>query len=145
MTEQVQLACCISSTDPANPVGLEIWLDHTQIYNNEQVTEAVDFVYDFDDADAEHQLRFVMKNKTQEHTQVDADNNILTDSCISIENLSFDEIPLGQIFIDQAIYQHDFNGTAEAVRDKFFGIMGCNGTVTLSFTCPIYLWLLEHM
>jgi hypothetical protein len=86
-----------------------------------------------------------MKNKTQEHTQVDADNNILTDSCISIENLSFDEIPLGQIFIDQAIYQHDFNGTAEAVRDKFFGIMGCNGTVTLSFTCPIYLWLLEHM
>jgi hypothetical protein len=145
MSEQVQLACRISATDPANPVGLEIWLDHTQIYNNEQVTESVDFVYELADADAEHQLRFVMKNKTQEHTQVDADNNILTDSCISIENLSFDEIPLGQIFIDQAVYEHDFNGTADAVQDQFFGTMGCNGTVSLSFTCPIYLWLLEHM
>lgn len=145
MTEQVQLACCISSTDPANPVGLEIWLDHTQIYNNEQVTETVDFVYDFDDADAEHQLRFVMKNKTEAHTLVDSDGNIVTDSCICIENLSFDQIALGQMFIDQAVYDHDFNGTADAIRDKFFGIMGCNGTVALSFTCPIYLWLLENM
>jgi hypothetical protein len=86
-----------------------------------------------------------MKNKTTEHTQIDADGNILTDSCICIENLSFDQIALGQMFIDQAVYEHDFNGTADAIKDKFFGIMGCNGTVTLSFTCPIYLWLLENM
>jgi len=145
MSEQVQLACRISATDPANPVGLEIWLDDSQIYNSEQVTEAVDFAYDFADTDSDHQLRFVMKNKTSEHTTVDADGNILTDSCISIENLSFDQIELGQIVTDQAVYEHNFNGTADDIQDIFFGIMGCNGTVSLTFTCPIYLWLLENM
>jgi hypothetical protein len=145
MTEQVQLACRINSTDPANPVGLEIWLNEDQIYNCEQVTEAVDFAHDFADTDADHQLRFVMKNKTSEHTTVDADGTILKDSCICIDNLSFDQIKLGQIFIDQATYEHDFNGTADAIQDKFFGIMGCNGTVTLAFTTPVYLWLLENM
>jgi hypothetical protein len=145
MTELVQLACRISSTNPADPVGLEIWLDNTQLYNSEQVTDTVNFTHDFADSDADHHLRFVMKNKTAEHTQVDSDGNILTDSCICIENLSFDQIELGQIVTDQAVYNHDFNGTADAVQDKFFGIMGCNGTVTLSFTTPIYLWLLENM
>lgn len=145
MTDLVQLACRISSTRPADPVGLEIWFDNSQIYNSEQVTDPVDFVYDFADDDADHHLRFVMKNKTARHTRIDADGNILTDSCVCIKNLSFDQIELGHVFVDHAVYQHDFNGTADAVQDRFFETMGCNGTVSLKFTCPIYLWLLEHM
>ena len=145
MTEQVQLACRISATNPANSVGLEIWLDDTQIYNTEHVVDPVNYTHEFADTDGEHQLRFVMKNKTAEHTQIDSNGNIVTDSCICIENLSFDQIELGQVFIDQTVYEHDFNGTADAIQDKFFGIMGCNGTVSLTFTCPIYLWLLENM
>ena len=42
-------------------------------------------------------------------------------------------------------FQHDFNGTQPEIKDTFFGEMGCNGTVSLRFTTPIYLWLLEHM
>ena len=145
MTDQVQLACCISSTDPDSKIGLEIWLDDTKIYNSEHVSEPVNFVYDFEDVEADHQLRFVMKNKTQAHTQVDDAGTILKDSCICIDRLSFDQIELGQIFIDQAVYEHDFNGSADAIRDQFFGTMGCNGTVGLAFTTPIYLWLLESM
>jgi len=44
-----------------------------------------------------------------------------------------------------AQYQHDFNGTGNPTIDKFYGEMGCNGTVSLKFTTPIYLWLLENM
>jgi hypothetical protein len=145
MTEQVQLACEISSTNPTAAVGLEIWLDSTQIYNTEHVAEPINFAHDFADTDGEHQLRFVMKNKTPDHTTIDADGNILTDCRICINNLSFDEINLGQIFIEQAVYEHNFNGTADTVQDQFYGEMGCNGTVTLAFTTPIYLWLLENM
>ena len=145
MTEHVQLACCISSTDPDSKIGLEIWLDSTKIYNSEHISTPVDFVYDVEDVEADHHLRFVMKNKTQAHTQVDDAGTILKDSCICIDRLSFDQIELGQIVIDQAVYEHDFNGTADAIKDKFFGIMGCNGTVSLAFTTPVYLWLLENM
>ena len=145
MTDQVQLDCCISITDPDSKIWLEIWLDSTKIYNSEHVSAPVNFVYDFEDVEADHQLRFVMKNKTLDHTKVDANGDIVKDCCICIDHLSFDEIELGQIFIDQAVYEHDFNGTADAVRDKFYGQMGCNGTVSLAFTTPIYLWLLENM
>ena len=145
MTDQVQLACTISSTNPTAAVGLEIWLDSRQIYNTEHVADPVNFVHEFADSNSEHQLRFVMKNKTHDHTTIDADGNILTDCRICINNLSFDEINLGQIFIEKSIYEHNFNGTADIVQDQFYGEMGCNGTVTLAFTTPIYLWLLENM
>ena len=145
MTDQVQLACTISSLDPTAAVGLEIWIDDTQIYNTEHVTETVNFAHDFADADGDRQLRFVMKNKTHDHTKIDEAGNILSDCRICINNLSFDEIDLGQIFIEQAVYEHDFNGTADKIKDQFYGEMGCNGTVTLAFTTPIYLWLLENM
>ena len=145
MTDQVQLACRIGNTDPVAKIGLEIWLDDTKIYNSEHVSEPVDFSHDFADSDSDHLLRFVMKNKTLDHTKVDDDGDIVKDCCICIDNLSFDEIELGQIFIDQAVYEHDFNSTADPVQDKFYGQMGCNGTVSLAFTTPIYLWLLENM
>jgi hypothetical protein len=145
MTDKVQLACTISSTNPTAAVGLEIWLDDTQIYNTEHVADPVNFVHEFADTDGEHQLRFVMKNKTHDHTTTDEVGNILSDCRISVSDVSFDEIKLGQIFIEKSIYEHNFNGTADPVKDKFYGEMGCNGTVTLAFTTPIYLWLLENM
>jgi len=145
VTDQVQLACTISSLDPTAVVGLEIWIDNTQIYNTEHVTKTVNFTYDFEDSNEEHQLQFVMKNKTPDHTTIDETGNILSDCRICINNLSFDEIDLQQIFIEQAVYEHNFNGTADTIQDQFFGEMGCNGTLTLAFTTPIYLWLLDNM
>jgi len=145
MTNQVTLACTVSSTDPDAKIGLEIWLDDTQVYNTEHVADPVNFVYEFADTDGEHQLRFVMKNKTPDHTTIDADGNILTDCRICINKLSFDGIDLGQIFIEKSVYEHNFNGTADTVQDKFYGEIGCNGTVTLAFTTPVYLWFLENI
>ena len=145
MTDQIQLACTVTSTNPTSAVGLEIWIDDTQIYNTEHVSEPINFVHELADTDGEHQLRFVMKNKTHDHTTIDTDGNILTDCRICINNLNFNEIQLGQIFIEKSVYEHNFNGTADTVQDKFYGEMGCNGTVTLEFTTPIYLWLLENM
>ena len=145
MTDQVQLTCTISSTNPTAAVGLEIWINDTQIYNTEHVSKTVNFAHEFADTDGEHQLQFVMKNKIHDHTKIDEAGNILSDCRICIEKLSFDEIDLQQIFIEQAVYEHDFNGTADPIQDQFFGEMGCNGTLTLAFTTPIYLWLLENM
>jgi hypothetical protein len=145
MTDKVQLACTISSTDSNAKIGLEIWLDDTQIYNTEHVADLISFTHDFDDVDGDHQLQFVMKNKTCDHTTIDSEGNILSDCRICISDLSFDEIKLGTIFTDHAVYEHDFNGTADKIQDKFYGEMGCNGTITLEFTTPVYLWLLENM
>jgi len=136
----------LDSSDYTAPLGFEVWLNDTQLFNIDHVTEPQQVSLEIDDdADSNHELRLVMKNKTQEHTVVDADGNIVSDAMLSIVNLKFDQIIMDHTFSENSVYQHDFNGSADAVEDKFFGNMGCNGSVSLKFSTPVYLWLLENV
>ena len=137
--------CSIATTNPDVPLGLEIWIDDQKLFDQAHVQENHKFSADISDNDGEHELRLVLKNKLSEHTQVDADNNIISDARISVSDIEFDSIALNQLVPDLAEYQHNFNGTGELSTHKFYGELGCNGTVSLKFTTPIYLWLLEHM
>jgi hypothetical protein len=145
MVSTTLISCSINTTNAAANLGIEIWLNDQQILNQDHVTESIEFKYDLPDDDAEHELRLVMKNKTIEHTKVDDQGAIVADACLIVSDLAFDEIELKQIFVDQSVYTHDFNGTQAETQTKFYGEMGCNGTVSLRFNTPIYLWLLEHM
>ena len=138
-------SCEISGTDPVANLELEIWLDNKQLFNIEHTAAPQKLAWEVDDVDADHELKFVMKNKTHDHTIVDSQGNIVKDARIIIKDLSFDGIILGQIVTDCAEYSHNFNNTGSDTVDKFYGEMGCNGTVSLKFSTPIYLWLLEHM
>ena len=140
-----RITCQIGTTDHTCPLGIEIWVDNDLILNCEHVKETIDFAHDISDDDGEHELRFIIKNKTQEHTKIDDNGNIISDARLTLKDVAFDEIALAQLFVDHAVYRHDFNGTGEPVDDKFFGELGCNGTLSLEFATPIYLWLLEHM
>jgi hypothetical protein len=124
---------------------MEIWIDNQKLFDQAHVQESHKFSTDLLDDDGEHELRFVLKNKLSEHTQVDADNKIISDARISVSNIEFDGIALNQLVPDLAEYQHNFNGTGELSTHKFYGELGCNGTVTLKFTTPIYIWMLENM
>jgi len=109
-------------------------------------TDAQDITVEFDDVDDKsHVLEFVLSGKLLEHTQITEQGEITSDVTVRIEDISFDDIAIGQIFSELAEYRHDFNGTQPAVVDQFYGEMGCNGTLRLEFTTPIYLWLLENM
>jgi hypothetical protein len=141
-----KISCTVGTSDPTAVLGIEVWLDKSIILDTDHVThEVLPLEFDVDDNDSAHELRFVLKNKTQEHTRVDEDGNIVSDATLTISNLAFEEIELNQIFYNQAVYTHDFNGTGSETNDKFYGTMGCNGTVSLKFSTPIYLWLLESM
>jgi hypothetical protein len=135
----------IGTTNNTVPLGMEIWLDDQKIFNQDWVTESQTISYDMSDLDAEHELRVVMKYKTADHTKVDESGSIVEDACLTVSDLAFDDIVLGHILIEKAVYTHNFNGNGETVQDKFFGEMGCNGTVSLKFTTPMYLWLLENL
>ena len=144
MNNTTKISCTIGTINPAAELGLEVWLDDQQLFNTNHVSDQ-QLEWPISEDEADHELRFIMKNKTTDHTQVDEHGKIIQDSRITIQNLCFDEIELGQLFIDHAEYVHDFNGTKDTCVDQFFGEMGCNGTVSLKFTTPIYIWLLENM
>jgi len=136
----------LATTDASAALGFEAWIDDRKYLDVDHVKETQPVSVELDDQDdAEHELRLVLKNKTTAHTQVDEHGNILTDARLLITDVAFDEIRLGHMFVEQAVYTHDFNGTGKTTEDKFYGELGCNGTVSLKFNTPIYLWLLEHM
>ena len=145
MENTVKISCVIDTTDHNSALGLEIWLDDQQIFNQDWVTDPQTISYEFSDLDADHELRFVMKNKTVDHTKVDESGAIVKDACLVISDLAIDDIALGNIVTEKAEYIHDFNGTGSLTQHKFFSEIGCNGVVSLKFTTPVYLWLLENM
>lgn len=136
---------CIGTTDASAELGVEVWIDQNLIADIGHVTENTVFSYNMPDDEGQHSLRILLKNKRPTHTKIDEQGNITQDARLIVQNIAFDEIELGQVFIDNTVYTHNFNGSQDEVQDRFYGEMGCNGVVKLDFTTPIYLWLLEHM
>ena len=141
----VKFSCVVAPSDTAMPLGCEIWIDDACVFDQDHVNEPVDVEHIFSDADSERTLRTKLKNKLPEHTQIDDQGNIVSDALLSVTEISFDEIDCTQIVQDLAVYRHNLNSTGPEITDRFFGDMGCNGTVELKFTTPVYLWLLENM
>lgn len=141
----VKFSCVVAPSDSNVPLGCEIWLDDVCVFDQDHVNQPMSVEHEFSDDEGEHALRICLKNKRPEHTVIDDQDNILSDALLSVTEISFDEIDCTKIVHDLATYRHDLNGTAPAIEDLFFGDMGCNGTVELKFTTPVYLWLLENM
>jgi hypothetical protein len=145
MENTVAISCTLDTTNPMAALGFELWVDEKMLFDTDHVQAQQKIILEIADDDGEHELRFVLKNKTADHTQIDAAGGIVVDARLIITDLAFDEIQLGHMVVEQAVYAHDFNGTGELTQDKFYSEMGCNGTVSLKFSTPIYMWLLEHM
>ena len=143
--DYVKFSCVISPSNTAVPLGCEVWIDDTCVFDQNHVAEPVDVVHEFSDDDGEHVLRITLKNKLPEHTQIDDQGNIMSDALLGVTQISFDEIDCTQIVQDISVYRHNLNGNGPEIEDQFFGDLGCNGTVELKFTTPVYLWLLENM
>ena len=155
--DTIKLEFDVGTTDAECKLGVRVKFNDNVIYDNIHVTTTDHITHDVDDGDGEHALTIELYGKLPQHTQIDSDGNIVKDAMIVVENFQIDDIDISSILLDypNALYKdiplhiiqycHDFNGTQPAVLDTFHGSMGCNGTVTLKFTTPIYLWLLENM
>ena len=141
----VKLSCMVEPTDSTKPLAFEIYLDHQSLFRVSPVTGPTPVTVEIPDDSAQHVLSFRLSGKTADHTELDSNGNIVRDSCLKITQISFDDIDITNLLPQTAVYYHDFNGTGSATQDTFYDVMGCNGSVDLPFTTPIYLWLLENM
>jgi hypothetical protein len=143
--DKITVSFDLTSSNYAAALEFEVLLDDVLLLSIDHVTNPMPVSLEILDDEAEHEFKFVMKNKTPEHTVIDGNGNITKDAMLSIANVAFDDIELGHVFFEQSVYHHNFNGARVAIEDKFYGDMGCNGHVSLRFTTPIYMWLLENM
>jgi hypothetical protein len=143
--ETTNITFLVGSSDSATELGFETWLDDQKVVDIDHVLDSTEISIPVDDNEAEHVLKLVLKGKQFQHTTINDAGEIVADAVLEISNLAFDGIPLGQMANEKTVYTHDFNETQPEIKDPFYGIMGCNGTVELRFTTPIYLWMLENM
>lgn len=141
MTELTDITFNVKSTD--KPLELEVKFDSEVVFNQiiKNIDNPIKISID-DEVEGSHTLEFVMKGKTIDHTAVDEDGNILEDSQLVFSDIEVDGINIEELFWFQAEYSHDFNGTGKLTVENFYGSMGCNGTVKIDITTPIYMWLL---
>jgi hypothetical protein len=146
VSDTLTISFRLGTTNAVVPLGFEAWVNNQKFFDTNHVQLDQQIQIEIADNNAEHKLCLVMKNKISDHTQVDQSGNIISDARLTINDLAFDEINLGHLITEQAVYTHDQNGQLSIpVQDKFYSEMGCNGTVSLKFSTPVYLWLLEHM
>ena len=137
----------LTPTDPTAKLGFETWINDQCVFRTDHVHEmtTVTGYLPADDVETDHVMKLVLTGKTAEHTRVNEAGEIVQDALLNIDEIEFDSIKLGCLVHDLFQYHHDFNGTGSATTDQFFGTLGCNGTVELKFSTPIYLWFLENM
>ncbi len=144
--ETAKISFDIDTSDAECPLGIEIWLDNVVLLSNTHVKEKISFTYNINDSDdGDHELRIVINGKTSEHTKIDETGNIIKDAILQVSNVVIDGLDFSQLFLDKCVYTHNFNGTQAEIADLFYGVAGCNGTISFRFSTPIYLWLLENM
>ena len=135
----------INPTNPKAKLGVEVWLSGTQLLDVAHVSQLIPVTIQVGYDDADHELKIVLKNKTADDTIIDSAGNIVQDSCLTVNNFKFDNIAVDQLMSERAVYRHNFNSNNPVIDDEFYWLMGCNGTVSLQFTTPSYIWLLENM
>lgn len=144
-SNNIPIRFSISTTEPSAELGIRVHLDGQMVHENSHVTESYNFSHEISDNDGEHELVIELFGKQTTHTKIDESGNILKDAMLVIKNLEFEGIDVSEILRVVGEYHHDFNGTQPPTVAKFYGNLGCNGTVKLKFTTPVYLWLLENM
>ena len=143
--ETIKLSLDVSNRSQHHNLGIELWIDKEKFFDNNIGPGSHHIIHEFEATDGEHMLKIVLKNKNTEHTKLDESGNIIEDALININNITIDEINITQLVYQLAQYVHDGNGHETIAVHPFYGDMGCNGRVQLSFANPVYLWLLENM
>lgn len=145
MDDTTIIAFDVVPTDPSRPLSLAVEIDGRPIWNR-TVTESHTITVPLLDIDhGLHCLRWIVSGKKSEYTVLDSHGTIVSDSLIQLRNVTIDEIDISSMLHTVAKYTHDCNGTSSLASYPLYSDMGCNGHAEMTFSTPLYLWLLEHI
>jgi len=118
------------------------FVSHQKIGADTDVVEYVEFDIELVEGN-EYKLCVRLENKTDSDTVQNADKTaIISDMMLNIVSVELDEIDLGSLLHTHSQFIGD--DEARPVLDNCVNL-GWNGTWTLAFTSPFYIWLLENI
>jgi hypothetical protein len=138
-TSQVDIV--LTATETQIPVTVIVEFDGTVIFDATSDNLPKTISHTFDDNGGNHLLSIRLKNKTDVHTHVDTQGNILSDVVINIDKFNLDYVNITDFFnLGHCDYIYD--DSLEV--DKFWGVLGRNGVVNFPFASPAYTWLIKN-
>jgi hypothetical protein len=132
-----------------NAPKVSISLNHQQVFDQSIVEDTdIAFTTDLED-DSQHELHIMLYGKTEDDTNIATNGEIFEDTLVFINDIKFEDISIFKVLESKECkewyYEHDCNGLEEFEKYPVRDTMGCNGSVVIKFTTPMYLWLLENM
>jgi hypothetical protein len=93
--------------------------------------------------DTTYKLHFTLHDKSKYDTVLE-DDKIVKDTLAKIKSVELDNIDISSILsVNQDNFYYIHDGSDE--KHPFYDTMGVNGTSTIEFTTPFYVWLLETL
>ena len=149
MSKSYSVSCDISANVIGQPLNFKILLDDVEVFSEYMTKPDYKFHHKSLSDDTSHSLKFILSEKTNDHTKVDKSGNFVDSAYVEIKNISFDNINITEILMSNETltsYTHDKNGYSNEIIEKIYTpYMGYNGVVELKFNTPIYMWLLDIM
>jgi hypothetical protein len=124
-----------------------VWLDDHVVAQSE-IASAAEQIVSFERRISEgpHTLKIRLENKTTSDTIVE-NGEVVKDMLLNVDDITIDDISLGNL-LWSAEYVLDrpqlYKGQEIDHLDGCVNL-GWNGTYTLKFTSPFYIWLLEKI
>jgi hypothetical protein len=113
------------------------------------------FEFDAEITEGAHSLDILFLNKTMYDTKLDASGNIVSDLLLNIDSIEIDDIDIGNLKwtasnytpIYPVSYKQHVLSTEQQIANELTNCvnLGWNGTWSLPFTSPFYIWLLENI
>ena len=143
----MRLELDISANNDCTDIVIEVYVDQALIFQSTAQQQQQTVTYEISEDPGDHELQLVMSGKNFTHTIVDSNGQITSDIFFTINRLEFEELDMRKLFClgQRSRHRHSFNSTQPEFDDEFYGDIGCNGTVFIPFSTPIYLWLSNNL
>ena len=137
----------ISANADCDEITLAVYVDAKKIFQSTARQQTQTIIYDIAEDPADHELLLVMSGKNPTHTVLDINGQIVEDIFFTVNRLEFEQLDVTELFCQgrRGCHRHSFNSDQPEFDDEFYGSLGCNGTVTIPFFTPIYLWLSDNL
>jgi Zn-dependent metalloprotease len=145
--EKLSFVVSLSGTFWERHPQFSIWLDDHAVIQSEIASSAEQLIrFERSVDEGAHELKIRLENKTNTDTIIE-NGEVVNDMLLNIDDIVIDDISLGQL-LWSAEYILDKKQTYKG--QEITHLDGCvnlgwNGTYTLKFNSPFYIWLLEKL
>ena len=139
--EEIEIEINLSSTWWNNPPRCKVWLNHEVLLQSSEIREPTKMAWKGNLAEGEHEIKIALigKNGITDTISNDA-GEIIKDQLLNIESILIDDIELGHLLNSSGKFVATNGDLLSNITN-----LGVNGTWSLKFQVPVYIWLLENL